>query len=100
MALREIQQTNNQNHWPAVTRVINIATDVRILGFQIDDHKDVLSASQIEFCFFANQRSIINLKTSESVGVTFPETDQDNPSILDRSRNGSLRRKDSVSHSV
>ena len=46
----------------------------------------------------ANQ--ILNLKTSESVGVTFPETDEENRSVLDRSRDGSLRKKGSMSQSV
>ena len=58
-------------------------------GFQIDNLQEVISANQI-----------INLKTSESVGVTFPETDEENRSVLDRSRDGSLRKKESMSQSV
>ena len=87
--MREFQQTssNSQNPWPAITRVINIATDVRkVFELMI---QEVLSANQI-----------IILKTHESVGVTFPETDEENRSVLDRSRDGSIRKKESDSLSV
>ena len=88
--MREFQQENRQNYWPAITRVINIASDVRT----------VFKLIITRWCYHP---IIINLKTYESVGVTFPEIDEDNRSVLDRSRDvsrGSLRRKESVPPSV
>ena len=88
--MRKFQQTNPQNHWPAIKRVINIASDVRTV------FKLVIT----RWCYHP---MIINLKNNESVGVTFPEMDEENRSVLDRSRDvsrGSLRRKDSTFQSV
>ena len=92
--MRKFQQTNPQNHWPAISKVIDIASDVR----------SIFKLLTTRWCYHL---IIFYLKTHESVGVshrvTFPDMDEDNCSVLDRSRDlsrGSLRRKESVSQSV